>query len=97
MRETEDTKKTKKQGDNNKKKNYTLSMEFFIDTAEIDDIKTLNDRKKIVLSQSAKTSILIPPKYWCTVKFVSKNSILMVVCDHYYDPKDQKKYLSCAS
>ena len=63
-------------------------------------IKTLNDRKKIVLSQSAKTSILIPPKYWCTVKFVSKNSILMVVCDHYYDPKDYikdfknyKKYL----
>ena len=63
-------------------------------------IKTLDDRKRIELSHSNKTSILIPPKYWCTVKFVNKNSILMVVCDHYYDPKDYikdfktyKKYL----
>ena len=63
-------------------------------------IKTLNDRKKIVLNHSRKTSILVPPRYWCTVKFTNKNSILMVVCDHYYDPKDYikdfktyKKYL----
>ena len=42
----------------------------------------------------------MPPKYWCGVKFINKDSILMVACDKYYDFDDYlgtfneyKKYL----
>jgi len=64
------------------------------------NIKTPKYKKKIRLDHRLKTSILIPPKYWCGVKFLKKNSILMVVCDKYYDFNDYlesfddyKKYL----
>ena len=57
-------------------------------------------KKRIVLSHLSKTAILVPPKYWCEVKFINKNSILMIVCDKYYDFNDYletfgeyKKYL----
>ena len=63
-------------------------------------IKTPKIKKKIILSSVLKTATLVPPKYWCGVKFISKNPILMVVCDKYYDFNDYlesfdeyKKYL----
>ena len=63
-------------------------------------IKTLNATKKININHLSKDALLIPPKYWCSVKFLKKNSILMVVCDQYYKFsdyietfKDYKKYL----
>ena len=56
--------------------------------------------KKIILNHLSKTAVLVPPKYWCRVKFIGKNSILMVACDQYYDFNDYletfdeyKKYL----
>ena len=64
------------------------------------DIKTPNSKKSIKLSHSSNTAILVPPKYWCSIKFKRKNSILMVVTDRYYEFqdylgtfKDYKKYL----
>ena len=64
------------------------------------NIKTPTAKKRIVMSRLLKTAVLIPPKYWCGVKFINKNSILMVACDQYYDFNDYletfdeyKKYL----
>ena len=63
-------------------------------------IETLNNKKSIILSRSSKTTILVPPKYWCSIKFLEKNSILMVACDKRFDTYDYlesfdeyKKYL----
>ena len=63
-------------------------------------IETPNSKKSIILSRFSKTTILIPPKYWCSIKFLEKDSILMVACDKYYNPRDYisnfdlyKKYL----
>ena len=64
-------------------------------------MQTLNIKKKIILNHSSKIAVLVPPKYWCSVKFPEKNSILMVACDKYYDFsdylesfEDYKKYLT---
>ena len=63
-------------------------------------INTPNSKKKIMLNHLLKTAVLVPPKYWCSIKFVKKNSILMVACNQYYKVKDYlesfteyKKYL----
>ena len=63
-------------------------------------VQTPNKRKKIILSHKSKIAVLVPPKYWCSIKFHEKNSILMVACDKYYDFndyletfEDYKKYL----
>ena len=64
------------------------------------NIKTLKTKKRIVLNHLSKTAILVPPKYWCGVKFLNKDSILMVAADKYYNFNDYletfddyKKYL----
>ena len=44
--------------------------------------------KKIVLNHLSKIAVLVPPKYWCSIKFTNKNSILMVICDKNYDFDD---------
>ena len=79
-------KKNKIRGDHAHKK----CSQFFIPIfgKVILDIKTLKMKKKIVLNHLSKIGVLIPPKYWCGVKFINKNSILMVVCDEYYDFHD---------
>ena len=51
-------------------------------------IETPNNKKSIILSRFSKTAILVPPKYWCSVKILEKNSILMVACDKRYMPND---------
>ena len=63
-------------------------------------IKTPKIEKKIILNHSSKIGVMVPPKYWCSIKFTSNNSILMVACDHYYNFNDYlrtfgsyKKYL----
>ena len=57
-------------------------------------------KKKIILNHLSKSGVLIPPKYWCSIKFVTNKSILMVACDQYYKVNDYiesfseyKKYL----
>ena len=51
-------------------------------------IKTPSTNQKITLSHSSKVAVLVPPKYWCGVKFIGNNSVLMVLCDKYYDFND---------
>ena len=64
------------------------------------NICTPNSKTSISLSASSNTAVLVPPKYWCGVKFVNNNSVVMVACDKFYDYddylhtfKDYKKYL----
>ena len=75
------------------------TLEFW-EGNKILNIKTPKTKKSIVLDHLSKTAVLVPPKYWCEVKFISKDSILMVACDKYYDFDDYlrtfdqyKKYL----
>ena len=51
-------------------------------------IETPNNKKNIILSRFSKNTALVPPKYWCSIKFLEKNSILMVACDKRYIPSD---------
>jgi len=64
-------------------------------------IKTPKQNKKILLNPNENSAIIVPPKYWCEVKFIEKNSVIMVLCDQYYDRNDYikkfdnyKKYMS---
>ena len=50
--------------------------------------KTPFSKKKFLLDSNSKHIILVPPKYWCSVKFVKKNSTLMVMNDRYYEFND---------
>ena len=79
-------KKNKIRGDHAHKK----CSQFFIPIfgKVILDIKTPKMKKKIVLNHLSKIAVLVPPKYWCSIKFTNKNSILMVVCDKNYDFDD---------
>ena len=82
-------KKNKIRGDHAHKK---CSQFFFLISGKIIlDIKTPSAKKKILLTHSSKIAVLVPPKYWCSVKFVNKNSILMVACDQYYSANDYLK------
>ena len=92
-------KKNKVRGDHAHKK---CSQFFYLLSGKIIlKIKTPTKNKKILLTHSSKNAVLVPPKYWCSVKFVNKNSILMVACDQYYNFNDYletfdiyKKYLA---
>ena len=91
-------KKNKVRGDHAHKK---CSQFFYLLSGKVIlNIKTPSKNKKILLTHSSKNAVLVPPKYWCSVKFVNKNSILMVACDEYYSFndylgtfEDYKKYL----
>ena len=50
--------------------------------------KTPFSKKKFLLDSNSKHVILVPPKYWCSVKFITNNSIMAVACDKYYDFND---------
>tara|TARA_B100000029_G_C17394653_1_gene894726 strand:+ start:508 stop:912 length:405 start_codon:yes stop_codon:yes gene_type:complete len=63
------------------------------------NIKTPKNNRNIKLSHKSKIGVLVPPKYWCGVKFLTNNAILMVICDQYYyfndyleTFKDYKRY-----
>ena len=64
------------------------------------NIKTPHSTKSFLITENSKYAILVPPKYWCSVKFIKKKSILMVITDRFYEYKDYietfseyKKYL----
>ena len=48
--------------------------------------KSLN--KKIILNSSKKKGILLKPLTWCKLKFITKNSVVMVFCDREYEFRD---------
>ena len=45
-------------------------------------------KKNVILSHKQNKAMLVCPKTWCDVKFLSKNSIILVLCDYKYDFKD---------
>ena len=90
--------KNKIRGDHAHKKCSQLFMA--VSGKMILNIKTPYLEKRFLIEKNSKYAILVPPKYWCSVKFVKKNSILMVMTDRYYEFKDYietfkeyKKYL----
>ena len=51
-------------------------------------LETPNNKKSIILNRASNITLLVPPKYWCSIKFLEKNSILMVACDKRYEAND---------
>ena len=51
-------------------------------------IENKNGIIKKNLDHKKKEGYLLKPLTWCKIKFLSKNSILMVACDMEYDFKD---------
>ena len=90
--------KNKTRGDHAHKKCSQLFMA--VSGKMILNIKTLYKNKKFLLEKNSRYAVLVPPKYWCSVKFVKKNSVLMVMNDRHYEFSDYlenfddyKKYL----
>jgi len=90
--------KNKIRGDHAHKKCSQLFMA--VSGKIILNIKTPYLKKKILIGKNSKHAILVPPKYWCSIKFIKKDSILMVMTDRYYEFNDYletfndyKKYL----
>jgi UDP-2-acetamido-3-amino-2,3-dideoxy-glucuronate N-acetyltransferase len=52
---------------------------------ELEDKKS---KKLIKINFKKKQGILMKPKTWCKIRFMSYNSILMVFCDREYEYKD---------
>ena len=48
-----------------------------------------NNKEKIITLDSNKTrGILVPNLIWCRLKFLTKNAIVMIVCDRKYEFND---------
>ncbi len=52
------------------------------------NILTKKQKDKFKISSAKNLGFLIKPKTWLKIKFLSKSSVLMVVCDMKYDFKD---------
>jgi dTDP-4-dehydrorhamnose 3,5-epimerase-like enzyme len=64
------------------------------------EVKSLYSTKKYLIGKNSRHGILVPSKYWCSAKFLTKHSVLMVATDQYYKFDDYletfddyKKYL----
>ena len=79
-------KKNKTRGDHAHKK---CSQVFYplLGKAQI-TIQFKKIKKKIILSHKQNKAMLVSPKTWCDVKFLTKNSIILVLCDYKYDFND---------
>ena len=51
-------------------------------------IKKNDKEKNILLESKNNRAILIPNLYWCRLKFLTNNAIVMVVCDRKYEFQD---------
>ncbi len=51
-------------------------------------IKSKNREKTINLNPKKNTGILVSNLVWCRLKFLTKNSIVLVVCDRKYEFND---------
>tara|TARA_B100000579_G_scaffold433119_1_gene451274 strand:- start:128 stop:514 length:387 start_codon:yes stop_codon:yes gene_type:complete len=47
---------------------------------------------KKILSSTNKKTLFLKPKTWCKVKFINKESILIVFCDREYEFNDYIEY-----
>ena len=51
-------------------------------------IQSKKIKKRICLNYKKNKAMLVPPKTWCNVKFLTKNSIVLVLCDYKYNFND---------
>ena len=51
-------------------------------------IQFKKNKKDIILDHKKNRAVLVPPKTWCDVKFLTKNAIILVLCDYKYDFND---------
>jgi len=51
-------------------------------------IQSKNVKKNVTLDYKKNKAMLVSPKTWCDVKFLSKDSIILVLCDYKYDYND---------
>ena len=79
-------KKNKYRGDHAHKKCKQL---FIPVSGNIALIMKKNDKKKtIVLNSKNNRAFLVPNLIWCRLKFLTKNAIVLVVCDRKYEFSD---------
>ena len=61
------------------------------------EVENINEKTKKTLDQKKKNGLLLKPKTWCKIKFITNNSILLVFCNKEYVYKDYienyKKFL----
>ena len=84
-------KKKYKRGDHAHKKCSQVFYPLF-GKAQI-TIQSKRSKKNIVLDYKKSKAMLVPPKTWCDVKFLTKNSIILVLCDYKYDFNDYIDYI----
>jgi hypothetical protein len=51
-------------------------------------MKQNGKQKTIMLNSKRNKGILVPNLVWCRLKFLTKNAIVLVVCDRKYEFKD---------
>ena len=56
-------------------------------SAEINAINK-HQKRRIIINSKKREGFLIKPKTWLKIKFLKKNSILMVICDMKYNFSD---------
>ena len=79
-------KKKYKRGDHAHKKCSQVFFPLF-GKAEI-TIESKKMKKSVTLDYKKNKAILVPPKTWCDIKFLTKDSIVLVLCDYKYDFND---------
>ena len=56
------------------------------------EISIKKGKYKKKLSSNNKNTLLLKPKTWCRVKFINKDSMLLVFCDREYEFDDYVEY-----
>ena len=79
-------KKKYKRGDHAHKKCSQVFLPLF-GKVEI-TIQSKKIKKSICLDYKKNKAMLVPPKTWCDVKFLTKNSIVLVLCYYKYNFDD---------
>ena len=51
-------------------------------------VKKNGKDKKIILDSKNNEGILVPNLYWCRLKFMTSNGIVMIICDREYEFQD---------
>lgn len=72
---------------------YKCSQYFVVIKGSV-DVSCENKKGKFKkrLSSRNKNTLLLKPKTWCRVKFIKKDSILLVFCDREYEFNDYIEY-----
>ena len=79
-------KKNKYRGDHAHKKCKQLFIPL---SGKISLIMKKNDKeKKLLLNSKNNRAFLVPNLIWCRLKFLTKNAIVLVVCDRKYEFND---------